>query len=89
MNVEVQRRMLWGTAAALLLIALAAWHQYMYPTPTPPASTGYYTGAMQSKGNPNVWVTADGKIVVPPPSYRPPKASAAKKAPPQGAASDL
>jgi hypothetical protein len=28
---------------------------------------GYFTGAMRNKSNPNLWVTADGKIVPPPP----------------------
>ena len=27
----------------------------------------YYTGPRRSKANPNIWVTADGKVVPPPP----------------------
>lgn len=53
----------------LLLGIVAAVVQYALRPGVrpPPDSSGYYTGPMKSKGNPNMWGTDDGKRVDPPP----------------------
>lgn len=52
-----------GLCLAAVLLALLS-RQSQQPT-TPGA--GYYTGPRRSKSDPNVWVTADNRIVPPPP----------------------
>ncbi len=59
--------------AAILLVIFSRQSQQ---TTTPGA--GYYTGPRRSKWDPNVWVTADNRIVPPPPDAVP-----AAKPPPQ------
>lgn len=60
------------TVAVLLVMAIVA-AVLLRPKPrdTEPNDPDYYTGPRRSKSDPNVWVTAEGKIVPPPADAKP------------------
>ncbi|HZP82957.1 MAG TPA: hypothetical protein VFB21_15060 [Chthonomonadaceae bacterium] len=71
MQPERKKQMLAALAVILVGAVVALWINTRPSETAPPPGSGYYTGAMRSKFDPNVWVTADGKIVPPPPGTQP------------------
>ena len=86
MDLSQQRRQRLVLGVCLALVVAVAWmaRQLGHPVKEPPPASDYYTGAFHAKGD--VWVTADGKIVAPPPSHHAPKK---KRLPPVGGAQAL
>lgn len=65
-----------GVTAVLAVVLLMIFGRNQ--APEPPSTDGqgiYYTGPRRSKYDPNVWVTAEGKVVPPPPGASPAPAS--------------
>ena len=79
MEKERRKRALAAVALVLFLGAMAIWVRMNRMGNELPGPS-YYTGAMRSPNHPDTWVTADGKIVPPPPGVQinPAKANQSK-----------